>query len=130
VLITLFLFLNMRTKSKSKITVQGCFWAFVTVFLIAGIPSCFEDSEQAVNSLGPQPLEVSSAQVKSDTKPSVTIGMSKSSADAAVNGFISQYGGSYSCDSFPEDPNYQICIYQGNGNLEFHTEYGSVVKVF
>lgn len=126
----------MRINSEGKITVKGCFLAFVAIYLVVSIPSWFFNSGSVVNSLEPQPLEVSSAPVessapvKSSTRPDVTIGMLQSSADSAVNQFMSQHGGSYNCAGFPEDPNYKICIYIGDENLEFHVEYGSVVKVF
>lgn len=100
----------------------GTWLAIGTVF--------FGSLPETVTFEGSQQEEFSSAPAKSSTKPDIEVGMSQSSAASVVNQFISQHGGSYNCGSFPEDPNYQICIYQGDENLEFHVESGSVVKIF
>jgi hypothetical protein len=100
-----------------------------TTFLIVSYNMLAESSYSSYPS--PPPITKSEEVLSSNrSKPIVTIGMSKAAADSTVTQFINQYGGSYNCASFPEDQNYQMCIYLGSETLEFHVEFGSVVKVF
>ncbi len=68
--------------------------------------------------------------IKSSDQPDISVGMSQALADFNINMFVSRNGGSYNCASFPDEPSYQICIYQGKRNFEFHMENGFVEKVF
>jgi len=122
-------YFTWRNRNWRKTLV--CWLGYGIVYAIFFMPSYDGGGAPANYVESPSQIEnISPDRAVSMSTPNVSVGMSQALAKSNMNSFVNQNGGSYDCASFPDEPSYQICIYQGKSNFEFHIENGFVEKVF